>query len=225
MIEQRTLDWHRERLGLFTASKVGDLMVSGRKKDEIFGETAKSYIDEVTAERLLDPAMVADDFAFENYLNETSHETKAMSWGVAYEDMARGKYMEIAGVEVAEAPSIKHPEMACLSCSPDGMVGTDGLVEIKSPQAKNFLKYCLAIKRGDTMKDINRGYYWQIMCQLAVTGRKWCDFIVYHPYISPTIITLRVERDDEAIAAMMERVRLADEIVSENVKLLKNDEF
>lgn len=225
MIEQRTLQWHRERLGLFTASKVGDLMVSGRKKDEIFGETAKSYIAKVTAERLLDPAMVADDFAFENYLNETSHETKAMSWGVAYEDMARDRYAEIAGVEVAEAPSIKHPELECLSCSPDGMVAEDGLVEIKSPQAENFLKYCLAIKRGASLKDLNKGYYWQVMTQLAVTGRKWCDFIVYHPYINPTIITLRVERDDEAIATLMERVKLADEIVNENVKLLTNEDF
>ena len=225
MIEQRTLDWHRERLGLFTASKVGDLMVSGSKKDEMFGETAKSYIAKVTAERLLDPDMVNNDFDFENYLNETSHETKAMAWGTAYESMGKQKYVEITGNPVAEAPSIRHPELDCLSCSPDGLVYDDGLVEIKSPQAENFLKFCLSIRQGKTMKDINRGYYWQIMCQLAVTGRKWCDFIVYHPYISPIITVLRVQRNDEDIAALMERVKAANEIVNANVALLKDDTF
>ena len=42
-IEQRSLEWHRLRCGSFTGSKIGDLMKSGKKKEQIFGETAMTY--------------------------------------------------------------------------------------------------------------------------------------------------------------------------------------
>lgn len=48
---QGSLEWHRARLGHWTGSAIGKLMVSGRKKDEVFGDTAKSYIFKVLAER------------------------------------------------------------------------------------------------------------------------------------------------------------------------------
>ncbi len=225
MIEQRSLEWHRERLGLFTASRIADLMTSGRKKDETFGDTAKSYMAAVMAERLLDREMVNDDFAFENFLNETSKTTKAMAWGVAYEDMAREEYERINGVTVVPAPSIKHPGLDCLSCSPDGLIGDDGGVEIKSPQAENFIKYAKLIAMGASMQEISKTYYWQIQCQLAVTGREWWDFVVFHPYIAPRIKTLRVYPNTEDIDKMLERVRLADQLIEADIAVLINDEF
>jgi exodeoxyribonuclease (lambda-induced) len=200
-------------------------MVSGRKKDEMFGDTAKSYIASVMSERLLDPDMVNDDYEFENYLNETSHTTKAMAWGTAYESMAREEYERINGVEVAEAPSIKHPDIDCLSCSPDGLVGDDGLIEVKSPQGETFIKYAKGIATGATLPEMNKTYYWQVQCQLAVTGRQWCDFVVYHPYIAPRIKSLRVYPNTEDIDKMLERVRVADKLIKSDIKILVNDEF
>lgn len=62
--EQRSLAWFRQRLGYITGSKVGDLMKSGRRKEEAFGETAKSYLYQVAAERCINKAIVADDEYF-----------------------------------------------------------------------------------------------------------------------------------------------------------------
>lgn len=223
MILQRSLDWYRARLGTFSASKMADLMVQG--DGEMFGKTAKDYIDKVCAERLLDSSMVEDDFAFETYLDETSHTTKAMMWGTAYEDMAREIYEQLNACTVEIAPSIRHPELECLSCSPDGMIGEEGLIEIKCMQEGNFIKTARQIAQGVEMKKISKQYYWQMQTQLAVTGRKWCDFVVFHPNVAPKIKILRVERDEEAIGQILERATEADKIVKETIKLLIQENF
>ena len=61
---QRDLGWFRVRLGSITGSKVGDLMKSGKKKEQVFGDTALSYIYQVAAERMLNPVFVDDDELF-----------------------------------------------------------------------------------------------------------------------------------------------------------------
>ena len=168
MIEQRTLEWHRERQGCFTASEIGNLMVSGRKKDEMFGETAKSYITTVVADRLVSPDIVDDDYEYALYLEENHPTTRAMQWGTDHEDDARNRYADNTGFKVELAPSIKHSEIEYFSCSPDGMVGTDGLVEIKCQQPKNFTESAYAILTGGDLKDINRMYYWQVQAQMCM---------------------------------------------------------
>lgn len=225
MAPQRTLDWYRERLGKFTASSIYELMVSGKNKDEMFGETAKSYIDEVMADRLLDPSLVADDFAFENYLDEASKTTKEMAWGTAYESLARETYEQLFGKTVIEAPSITHPELPCLSCSPDGLVDDDRLIEIKCPwNKKNFIKYAKQIMADKPMIKISKQYYWQMQAQMAVTGRSVCDFVVFHPFIAPKILVLSVKRNDEDIAMLLERVKAAEEIIQNDINdLIQND--
>lgn len=226
MALQRTLDWYRDRLGKFTASSIYELMVSGKKKDELFGETAKSYIDEVMCDRLLDPSLIANDFEFENYLDETSKTTKEMAWGTAYEGMARDTYEELFGKVVIEAPSIPHPELPCLSCSPDGLVDDDRLIEIKCPwNKKNFIKYAKQIMADTPMIEINKQYYWQMQAQMAVTGRSVCDFVVFHPYIAPKIVVLSVKRNEEDIKNMLSRVKAAEEIIQNDIKLFINNDF
>lgn len=54
-VEQRSLTWFRNRVGHITGSKVADLMKSGRKKDEVFSDTAKSYLYQIAGERLFNP--------------------------------------------------------------------------------------------------------------------------------------------------------------------------
>lgn len=225
MIEQRTLEWQRERLGFFTASRIGDLMKKGRKKDEVFGDTAMSYIYKVAANRLLDRSMVDDDVAFEEYLEDTEVTSKAIRWGVRWEPEARERYAEMMGVEVVECGSIVHKKLSCLSCSPDGLVGDDGLIEIKCQQPETFTKSASAIAKGVALKDINEMHFWQVMAQLAVTEREWCDYVIYHPYIAPKIKICRVERDDEAISSLLERVALAEQLVEEHIRIINDETF
>ena len=88
-IEQRSVAWHRLRFGKITGSKVADIMKSGRKKDEIWSDTAKSYLYQVAAERLFNPDFLDDDDIFQDYLNQTSYTTRAMQWGIDQEQSAR----------------------------------------------------------------------------------------------------------------------------------------
>ena len=72
---QRTLDWQRIRLGNFTGSQIGDLFVKGRKKDEMFGQTALKYIYRIAYERLLSPDIVNDDMMLQYYIDNTNPST------------------------------------------------------------------------------------------------------------------------------------------------------
>lgn len=70
-------------------------------------------------------------------------------------------------------------------CSPDQFVNDDGLLEIKSPLAKNVIKYWMEHKEtGDCPKDFKL----QIQGQIMITGREWCDLVLYHPNIQSKII-------------------------------------
>ena len=86
---QRDLAWFRCRIGCFTGSKIGDLMKSGRKKEQIFGDTAMSYIFKVAAERMLNPVFVNDDELFGQYIEQQQVYSKAIIWGQEQEDNAK----------------------------------------------------------------------------------------------------------------------------------------
>ena len=92
MEEQHSLEWYRKRLGNFTGSRIGDLMKSSRKAGEIFGDTAKSYIYQVAAERNMNPTIVEDDELFQMYLHQVDIGSKAMRWGNEQEGNARSLY-------------------------------------------------------------------------------------------------------------------------------------
>ena len=94
-VEQRSLEWHRLRCGCITGSKVADIMKSGRKKDEIFSDTAKAYLFQVAGERLFNPAFLNDDDIFQDYIDQVSVSTKAMQWGSDQEDAAKSLFMQM----------------------------------------------------------------------------------------------------------------------------------
>ena len=130
MIEQGSIEWYKERLGLFTSSHLSDLMVKGKNSE--FGDTAMSYIYKVAAERTL-----ADEFlsgaGFEMYLERMDMTSKSIRWGNDFEDMAREKLSELLGLTVNEAEFIKVTDY--FGGSSDGWFENDAQiipVEIKS---------------------------------------------------------------------------------------------
>lgn len=211
-MEQRTYEWYRARFGQFNASTIADLMVKGRGKDETFGKTAMAVINQVAFERMLNPAIVEDDDVLGEYLEQTDVQTRAMRWGVENEPIARNLYMMSTNVDVTETGSVSHPGLPCLSASPDGLVGDDGLVEIKCVGSASFMRY-LEVVDADTLKAIEPKYYWQVQTQMAVTNRQWCDFVVYNPFVVEPLHVARIDRNDADIATLLERVVLADELV------------
>lgn len=93
----------------------------------------------------------------------------ALQWGHDHEDKACEAYEMMFGCAVAHCGLVVDLERPWMGASPDGMVDEDGLLEIKCPVTQRIYT---------TMPPY---YYDQIMAQMAVLGKKWCDFVVWTP--------------------------------------------
>lgn len=89
--------------------------------------------------------------------------------------------------------------------SPDGLIGTDGLIEIKCPKETTMDKY---IKNGLLPNE----YKWQVYGHLLVTERKWCDFVAYHP--SYELFIIHVERDEQIIKELLNKLLLTINLIT-----------
>lgn len=181
MMEQRSDEWFATRCGKVTASRIADLMARSKRDNKPLA-SRDNYAAQIKLERLT--GTVADSFA-----------SAAMQWGTDTEPQARAAYEFDTGEAVEEIAFVVHPKIPDAGASPDGLVGEDGLVEIKCPnQATHF-----ATLEGAPIDD---RYIKQMQWQMACTGRKWCDFASFDPRfpIPMQLHVRRVERDDELIA-------------------------
>ena len=129
----------------------------------------------------------------------------ATQHGKAWESVAMTKYEEETGVKVQPCGLFIHPEYCFLAASPDGLVGDDGVLEIKCPYTIRDLdpkEGVTSLPKGNAFCTLDEGhlrlnrshnYFYQVQGQMQVTGRRWCDFVVctYHG-----ILIERIERDD-----------------------------
>lgn len=221
--EQRTISWYRDRLGYITGSKVGVLMKCGRAKDEPFSVTAKTYLYQVAGERALNPDIVNDDQMLQYYLDQTTSQSKAMRFGVEQEENARARYERVTGAEVKSVGLCRHPAIAHLASSPDGITESDGrlgCVEIKCPSVSTYAQYVAEIDGNASLMKVNPDYFYQCQNHMACTGADYCDFVAYCPFVANPIHIVRIERDEAAIALIEERVALAEKAIEENYSQL-----
>ena len=221
-VEQRSLEWHRLRCGCITGSKVADIMKSGRKKDEIFSETAKAYLFQVAGERLFNPTFLNDDGIFQDYIDQVSVNTKAMQWGADQEDAAKALYMQMnfPEGEIVELSSCKHDTIPYFAASPDGAIYVlDGeglkIIEVKCPNINTYMKYRTLIHDAASLKETEPKYYWQMMAEMSCTGAKGGIFIVYCPWLSKPIHWAEIDRVEDDIKLMEYRVILANDFINE----------
>ena len=162
MIEQRSEEWLKLRMGKFTASEIHRLM--GKKGLGLTGET---YILEKVSESLGVPIPI--------------FVTKAMEYGTLTEPIAKFHYERAMKVSIKEQPFIIPDWCDQAGCSPDGVVKYRKYgIEIKCPQNPvNHIQYLL-LKNQEELKDQFPQYYWHIMMCLAVTKLKKWQFISYH---------------------------------------------
>lgn len=99
-----------------------------------------------------------------------------------------------------------------IGASPDGLIGSDGLLEIKSPAYNTMINYMIK-------KELPYIYKWQVYGQLYVTGRSWCDFMAFHPKLKPVII--RIERDETIIKELEMKLNESIEIAESILLKLK----
>lgn len=166
---QRTAEWFQARTGCLTASSAADILPSVKELKS--GEIKKSYRESREA---LKNILIAERLSGNARENFTS---AAMMWGIEHEDDARNEYEARTGNFVDLAGFIRHPNVHWLGASPDGLVGDDGLIEIKCPAPHTHVRYLKSIRKGEVPDD----YKPQMLLQLVVTGRQWCDFITYDP--------------------------------------------
>lgn len=177
--EQRSPEWFAARLGIPTSSEFRNIFTSQSKPAS--GQT--TYMNTLLAEWLTGKPV--DKFTSE-----------WMERGTELEDEARDFYILQSDNEVQEVGLIKS-QNGLSSCSPDGLIGDDGGVEIKCPKANTQISYLLGNK-------IPAAYVPQVQGSMMITGRKWWDFVSYHPDM-PTLI-VRVKRDDEYIYLFQEEI-------------------
>jgi hypothetical protein len=119
-----------------------------------------------------------------------------MQYGMDMEGEARTAYEFHADCDVQEIGFVEHPKIAMAGASPDGLIGTDGLVEIKVPNPATHMATLLG-------SSIAAGYVCQCQFQMACTGRKWVDFVSRTPPAFPERMRLyvqRIPRDADKIA-------------------------
>ena len=221
-IEQRSLEWFRSRVGNITGSKVADIMKSGRKKDELWSDTAKSYLYQIAGERLFNPVFLNNDDVFQDYIDQTSFTTKAMQWGSEQEDAAKSLYMTMnfPEGEIVELSSCQHDTIPHFAASPDGAIyGRNKedirIIEVKCPNINTYMKYRSLIHDAASLKETEPKYYWQMMAEMSCTGAKSGIFITYCPWLSKPIHWAEIERMEEDIRLMEERVILANQFIDE----------
>lgn len=221
-VEQRSLTWFRSRVGFLTGSKVADIMKSGRKKDEVFSDTAKSYLYQIAGERLFNPDFLNDDDIFQDYIDQVSVNTKAMQWGSDQEDAAKSLFMQMnfPEGEIVELSSCKHDTIPYFAASPDGAIyGRDGeglkIIEVKCPNINTYMKYRTLIHDAASLKETEPKYYWQMMAEMSCTGATSGIFITYCPWLSKPIHWAEIDRNGDDVKLMEARVILANEFIDE----------
>lgn len=202
-MEQRSDEWFEARLGKVTASKIADVMSTLKTGKEAI--TRKNYRIQLVSERLTNKK--ADSF-----IND------AMRIGIEREEDARTTYM-FKHNDVEEVGFVDHPTIPMSGASPDGLVGDDGLIEIKCPLTTTHTDTLISGKAPSK-------YIPQMQWQMACTGRKWCDFVSYNPDFPENLqlFVVRVERDDTLIEELEDGVKKFLSEVDETVTKLKESE-
>lgn len=186
MTIQGSPEWFAERCGKVTASRISDIIA---KTKSGYSTSRANYCAQIVAERLTGTVQ-------ESYTNA------AMQWGTTTEPEARAAYSFHTDADVEEVGFVPHPYIALSGASPDGLVGIDGLVEIKCPITATHI---------DTLtgQKVPEKYVTQMMWQMACTGRKWCDFVSYDPRMPEDmrLFVKRIERDDAVVRDLEKEVR------------------
>lgn len=191
-------EWLRARCGLITASEVKLLLTPTLKRAD--NDKSRAHLWELAAQRIsnhVEPVYVTDD----------------MLRGHEEEFYARQLYAEkIAPVE--EVGFVTNDGFGfTLGCSPDGIVGSDGLIEIKSRRQKYQVQTIVEHWRDGTPPS---DYLLQVQTAMLITDRAWCDLISYSGGLP--MIPMRIERDHKIGAAILEACESAEAKISEIIE-------
>lgn len=198
-IEQRSDEWRQARLGKFSGSDFHVMLGSSQSKKDFLWEkySELKYQD-------------SDKEEYQSFYMERGSVTE-------YE--ARRVYSAVVEQEVDEVGLVEADGEfdGFVVCSPDGLVGDDGIIEIKCLVAKYHEQY--TNPDSDKYQYIEPKYRTQVQFNLFVTGRQWCDFVYYHPRAGIHII--RINRDEDYIKKIEEALREGVKWIKEKLEVEK----
>ena len=199
-VVQNSDDWFLLRLGRVTASHAGTFMANFGKT---FGDPAQNYALQVALE--LHTGRKAE-YSFSNEHTERGHEQ---------EPIARALYEDTTFTDVTNGGFF---DWITYGDSPDGLIGDDGVLEIKSVVAKT---HYATLRRNS----FDPSYRWQLISHLDCTGREWVDFVSYCADFAEEkqLIVHRLYRDDYATELAQLRERRAEfiDLVGQVLKTLQ----
>lgn len=171
-VKQGTEEWLQLRVGKFTGTDGQSIAADGKGLETLVFEKAAEVIT-----GKFKPS-------FTNIDIERGHELEAM---------ARNSYELESGNLVKEVGFVELDEFT--GCSPDGFILEEGLVEIKCKNDANYVRYLYDRK-------IDPAHNWQIQFNLMVSGRQWCDYVVFNENFPKTTIITRINRNETEIAKL-----------------------
>ena len=175
--EQGSFEWHELRSGRFTATDAVELHTNKKGLETLALEKATYRITRVPPEFF---------------------ETPAMARGKELEPQARAAYKQVTGQEVQEVGFCVKDDY--VGCSPDGLVGDSGLIEIKCKTGPHHL---FAVINNW----VDPKHFAQMQFQMLVTGRKWCDYVLYNPDFFEPIYIQTVKADAKYQAELIEGIK------------------
>lgn len=180
-MQQQSDEWYSARLAKVTASRVADLLAKTKSGP---AASRSNYMAQLICERLTGARV-------------EGFESEAMVWGRNTEPQARAAYEFLTDADVTETGFVLHPSIADFGASPDGLVGEDGLLEVKCPATATHIETLLT-------ETVPAKYITQMQAQMACTGREWCDFVSFDPRMpgEMQMFLKRVDRDHAFIAEM-----------------------
>ena len=192
--EQGSKEWHAARLGIPTASAFEKIITPGG----VASKSADDYANKLIAEIMSGES------------SETFDGNKWTQRGKELEPDAILYYEQLRNVTVQKVGFITD-DARTMGCSPDGLIGDDGMLEIKILSPQNHVAQMLK-------PSADREHYPQIMGQLFVAKRKWVDIMAYHPQMPAVIV--RVERDDKYFFELTRLMAQFNKMLGEKMKTL-----
>lgn len=183
---QGSYEWHALRAGRFTATDAETLKTHGKGLETLAYEIAAFKL---TGQL---PDIVS---------------TPAMERGKMLEPKARAAYIEATGQEVQEVGFCAVDDL--VGCSPDGLVGEEGLLEIKCKTDPHHL--------WAVVNDwVDPKHEWQMQYQMLATGRNWCDYALFNDNFAPNSLYIKtIRRDEDKIAKLRKGLEIGRKLVQE----------
>jgi hypothetical protein len=176
--EQLSAQWFQHHVGCVSGSYMSAVLDFTLKG--VPGSKRKTYFRTKLAE-LLTGVAVHDNYVSQEMLD-----------GIDREPLACAAYERETGVMLEPIGFCLHDTIPRFGCSPDRLVGDDGLIEVKCPKAGTHLQWLLDQR-------IPPEHLPQLLAELSVTGRAWADFVSFSPEMPKPLRTMIIRLERSAV--------------------------